>query len=352
MSGETAQIAEIANQVSNEIFSRFGWKRVGPKDHNFKAFDILEEKQSSGDDADEDGAGEKPPAAPSAMVERDFPADVVFRYDDPYSGEAIFIHFDLKSYAESSLKANTTRKALRSLARAIRVAENSADWKQKFAATTSNFSIHGALFVYNHDNKAPSRVDDFLAKLNSNSVPVPEKKRLYVFTPRRINYLITLLNDQNALIAGSQIPKGDEGEVSVYYPYGVRAKPQKPLLPYASAEQLLGPILVLHYRYQGRPDRGYVVYYDGPGTAVDEYLYLFEMFFKRGFITDDETVHLRLSNADQNALAVFAEARDFFITSYHELPEFKAKMDQIKFHRVTNVVKEFSTVDLGMDRPT
>jgi hypothetical protein len=350
MSGETAPIAEIANRISSEIFSRFGWKRVGPKDHNFKAFDVVEPKSAPGKEAEGEEAEEKPASVEGPMVERDFPADVVLGYTDPYSGETIFIHFDLKSYAESSLKAGTTRKTLKSLARCIRVAENSSDWRQKFAATTTNYSIHGALFVYNHDNKAPGRVDEFIAKLNSHSVPVPEKKRLYVFTPRRINYLLTLLNDRNTMIAESLMPKDTEGEVNVYYPYGVRAKPQKPLLPHATAEQLLGPVLVFHYQYKAKPDRGYIVYYDGPGSSVDEYLFLFEMFFKRGFMTEDGAVHLRLINAETHALTIFVEARDYFVTSYHELPEFKVKMAQIKFHRVTSIVKEFSTVDLGMER--
>jgi hypothetical protein len=357
---ETAQIAEIARIVADEIFKPFGWDRAGTSDHNFKG-PIPQlpaaEPNADMDDAEEDETpASKDPkktdgAAPSPGLQlKDYPADVVFFYEDPYSLLRTYIHFDLKSYAAATLKGSKVVGALKSLSRAIAAAELSEDWGNKFAPQQSNYRIHGGLFVYNHDNLARGRFNEFFSKLTPHSAQVPEKKNIYVFSPDRIGYLLSVLNDIKGLRADSILPLQKDGEVLYYYPYGVKVKPLNNLLSYATAEMLLGPLLIVRYRFHdGSRQPGYIVYYDGPGAQVEEFLYIFELLLKRRLLTDADALHLRLQSPADNAFLVFKTAKDEFAKAYHDLPAFRKQVDEIKYGRGARVQLEFSTVELGMD---
>jgi hypothetical protein len=131
---ETKQTAEIANIVSNEIFKHFGWERAGTSDHNFKGLDlpdVVADDEVSGDDG-EGGAGVSIPVTEEKAQDqsqstklKDYPADVVFYYEDPYFHLRNYIHFDLKSYGASTLKGSRITKALRSLSKVIGIADSS-----------------------------------------------------------------------------------------------------------------------------------------------------------------------------------------------------------------------------------
>jgi hypothetical protein len=262
----------------------------------------------------------------------------------------VFIHFDLKSYAKASLKAKTTRNALKRLATTIAVAETSTDWRDKFAPSASNYVIHGGLFVYNHDNEDEGRIEEFIAKLNLRSLPIPERKRLYVFTPRRINYLLSVLNDLKCMIADELLPGRQNGSREFFYQYGFDAKPVKTLLEYATVEHLLGPLIIQRYRFRDGGNEGFVVHYDGAGAQQDEFIFLFELLLKRGLLVGDRIVHLRLVNAVENAAVEFEDAKFFFVNVYHNLPAFQEQLDRVRFCAVRNIIKTFSTVQLGMER--
>lgn len=352
---ETAQIAEIASRVSDEIFKPFGWRRAGTSDHNFKGpIPQFEAGDSSFDE--EAGISSSKPAKNAEPVSatpgqlKDYPADVVFFYEDPYFQLNNYIHFDLKSYAASTLKGSKVVGALKSLSRTIAAAEISEDWSRKFAPQQSNCRIHGGLFVYNHDNLDRGRFNEFFVKLTPHSAQVREGKNIYVFSPERITYLLSVLNDIANLRAKEILPLPTAGEVLYYYPYGVKVKPQNNLLSYATAEMLLGPILIVRYRFNDTSKRsGYIVYYDGPGDHVDEFLFIFELLLKRRLLTDVDALHLRLQSPVDNAFAVFKTAKDEFINAYHNVPAFRKQVDQIEYGRGAKVQLEFSTVDLGME---
>lgn len=353
---ETAQIAEIARRVSDEIFKPFGWQRAGTSDHNFKGpIPQFQSTETASDDEEGDSSPKKPAksAEPAAAVPgqlKDYPADVVFCYEDPYFQLKNYIHFDLKSYAATTLKGSKVVSALKSLSRTIAAAEMSEDWSRKFAPQQSNCRIHGGLFVYNNDNLDRGRFNEFFSKLTPHSAQVPEGKNIYVFTPDRITYLLSVLNDMNVLRGKGVLPLANGGEVLFYYPYGVKMKPQNNLLAYATAEMLLGPILIVRYRFNDTSKRsGYIVYYDGPGEHIDEFLFIFELLLKRRLLTDVDDLLLRLQSPVDNSFAVFKAAKDEFAKAYHDLPAFRKQVDQIDYGRGAKVQLEFSTVDLGME---
>lgn len=92
-----------------------------------------------------------------------------------------------------------------------------------------------------------------------------------------------------------------------------------------------------------------IVYYDGPGAQIEEFLYLFELLLKRHLITDTDKVRLRLMQPADNAFVVFKEAKEEFIKAYHDLPVFRAQVDRINYHSGFRVTLQFSTIELGME---
>lgn len=356
MAGETKQTAEIANLISKDIFSHFGWKRAGTSDHNFFGLPPPEETEKNleggsenaepEDYAEEDQGLEEPE---TAGKQKEYPADVVFWYDDPYYHRRTFIHFDLKSYGASSITYKQIIKALRRLSAVIAVADSSEDWSKKFAPNQSNYDINGALFVYNHDNKAGMRFSEFFQKIGPATIPIPEKKCVYIFSPERISYLLSVVNDMERMKGSGLLPRSDEGEINFFYPYGAKMKPQSNLLPYATAEVLLGPLMIVRYLFKAKDKAsGYVLYYDGPGVEEEEFLFLFETILKRRLLTDVDSVQLRLANPAANAALVFRKAKDAFVAFYHDLDIFRKQVDRIEYGSVQSVVQNISTIELGM----
>src|SRR5581483_1019545 len=88
---ETAQIAEIAEKASGEIFSVFGWERRPPKDRNWDCVTAQHKKATQH-------------------------SDVVYSYEDPVEASNIFFTTDLKSYAKETISQDKVKAALKSLA--------------------------------------------------------------------------------------------------------------------------------------------------------------------------------------------------------------------------------------------
>ncbi len=358
MAGETKQTAEIANLISKDLFAHFGWKRAGTSDHNFVGQPPPQEAKTKANDeaaTDEpddaaDDEEDSPSEAKAGGKLKEYPADVVFWYDDPYYHRRTFIHFDLKSYGASSINYKTVVKALRRLSTVIAIADSSEDWSKKFAPNQSNFDINGALFVYNHDNKAGTRFSEFLQKIGPLTIPIPEKKCVYVFSPERISYLLSVANDMERLKGAGVLPRPDEGEISFFYPYGAKMKPQSNLLPHATAEVLVGPLIIVRHRFNmNEKQSGYILYYDGPGAEEEEFLFLFETILKRRLLTDVDEVQLRLARPASNAALVCRKAKEAFIAFYHELDIFRKQVDRIEYASVQSVNQNISTIELGME---
>lgn len=75
---ETGNIEELAKIVSGDIFKWFKWKVCALKDADWKCVIDSHKKNTH-------------------------PSDVVYYYDDPYSGDVIYINTDLKSYKKEVL---------------------------------------------------------------------------------------------------------------------------------------------------------------------------------------------------------------------------------------------------------
>ncbi|MGB0289393.1 hypothetical protein [Aequoribacter sp.] len=126
---ETGNIEALAKLVSQDIFKWFKWDTCGLKDTDWRCVTTSHKK-------------------------RTHPADVVFYYDDPYSGKVIYLNTDLKSYKKGSITATSISKALSSLSISVECANVSEDWQDKYLVNDIGFdSVIGMLFIYNHDDE-------------------------------------------------------------------------------------------------------------------------------------------------------------------------------------------------------
>lgn len=82
---ETVNISKMAELLSKEIFSAFGWQSKGLKNYSWPC--VLPEQHHK------------------KRIKKLHPTDVVFRYFDPYTNQTTYVIFDLKSYSKGTLKS-------------------------------------------------------------------------------------------------------------------------------------------------------------------------------------------------------------------------------------------------------
>src|ERR1700735_5648342 len=104
---ETANIAKMAEKLSNGLFVDFNWERVGEMNANWDCVDPLHK-------------------------EKTHPSDVVFYYDNPYARSTPYILCHLHSHAKVSITSSKSQESVANLALSIRCAERSQQWQEKY----------------------------------------------------------------------------------------------------------------------------------------------------------------------------------------------------------------------------
>ncbi|WP_426160452.1 hypothetical protein, partial [Pseudomonas sp. DWR1-3-2b2] len=143
---ETVNVGEIAEKLSEEIFSSFFWNMKGKWNENFACH------------------------CPSHLGTNDkskseHPGDAIFHYEDPYLGSTIYLHTDLKAYKKNSIGKQKLRDAFKSLAITIECARDSESWRKVFSIPDSeNYEVRGLLFVHNHDHGYEKPFYDLIGK--------------------------------------------------------------------------------------------------------------------------------------------------------------------------------------------
>src|SRR6266498_1727638 len=108
MPGENQNIAAMAERASKEIFEVFGWRQLGPKNQNWAC--VEQEKHDR-------------------RRARTHPTDLVFRYEDPWSGQEIYVNSDLKSYAKGTIVQQSLVSLIRNLSRSVECANKSEEFQ-------------------------------------------------------------------------------------------------------------------------------------------------------------------------------------------------------------------------------
>ncbi len=333
MSGENQNIAVMAELASKEVFEVFGWRLVGPRNKNWAC--VEHEKHDR-------------------KRAQTHPSDMVFRYEDPWSGKDIYVTSDLKSYAKGTIVQQPVVSALRGLSRAVECANKSEEFQTLYVDSTRQHHVVGMLFVYNHDGGYDEDFSKAMEAVNPSQADVAEHNRVGVIGPKRVIYLNTVAKDM--LIAeGKKGELGPDVHCEFHYPNLQTVRFAKTTSRVANLETLLCPWLVLRYSIPtvGVSQTGYFVYYDGRGSSVDEFQYLLDYLFKYQIATDHVKISVRMVFACPEAPALFQKAKDIYTDDYWPIakvsPEqVRQRMANINLHTVTSLIPRFSEVELGM----
>ncbi len=184
---ETGNIEELAKIVSRDIFKWFKWKMCAIKEECTEREIFIK-----------------------GYNKKTHPADVVFYYDDPYSGNVTYLNTDLKSYKKGSITSTSISNALKSLSLSVECANVSEDWQDKYLVNDLGFDYAiGLLFIYNHDDEFDKDLVDVIDSIDFEKINIPENVSLTIFDPQKIRTLVNIVTDMKGLVADNLLPRTD-----------------------------------------------------------------------------------------------------------------------------------------------
>ena len=324
---ETTNIAKMAERVSKEIFSEFFWEKVGSLDTNWDC------------------------SQPDRHKKKTHPSDIVFRYEHPYENKFININFDLKSYAKGSINTTTVRTALESLSLASECTHISPQWQNIYQAKTKTTDIISSLFVYNHDNSFDKDFEKILLDATKRDLKMSEGNKIFVFSPQKILYLLNMVNDIKRLRGDEILPS--KKYYTFYYPTLNEKPVRNPWKSSATIEMLFSTWQIIKYKINFEDEKsndfGIILFYNKRGETQEEFQYLIDYLFHYQLIGNASQIQIRLANADGYANAYFESAINEYKNKFEDSDEMVEKLENIKFASMTNIVQEFSEIEIGMD---
>lgn len=329
---ETVNVSVMAEKISSEIFSKFGWVISGPTNVNTPCVKVDDHQKKS---------------SPT------HPTDVTFTYEDPYEKERVYLLTDLKSYATGSITEDSIKKALNDLAKSVDCANVSDQWRDTFTNPAESYQIHGLLFIYNHDAGFDRDFENILKACRSNNLKIPYDRRLYVIGPSRIEYLLSIVNDIEREQGKQNLPHWDK--IPILYPDRITKLTTKREANAATIELLLGPILLIPYSFDVEKDKtkvrkeGVHFYYEGPGARFEEFTFIFDFCFKHQLVGSGMKISLRLPNANEKAAKHFDTAKEVFASAYYK-GQAIPRLEQFEIIPVTRAIEKFQPGQIGMER--
>lgn len=328
---ETSKIALMAMKLSEELFSEFFWNKVGPEDQNWPC-----------EDTEHHGVVTHP-------------ADVVFYYDEPYSLKRTFVHCDLKSYAKNTITPAAVHGAIESLAKQVACAEKSETWRNLYMHGDVTPDVCGMLFVYNHDGGFDKEFSSYLSSVKDEKLPLPKGARLFVLGPRDIFWLDNVRYDLRQLrgaAGAAALPAAQH--CKYFYPQlDGRANLQPDKARAATLEMLSSPWIVMEYKHgPNQSQRGFIVYYRRSGETEEEFMYLLDFLRHYQVLEEGTKVDVRSLEVEAAASARFQKAQQRYIENLGDnahTTELAAKVNAIKYSKMTQVITDFSAIDLGME---
>ncbi|WP_412537188.1 hypothetical protein [Marinobacter sp. MIT932201] len=320
---ETGNIEKLAKLISKDIFKWFKWNTCLPKDEDWSCESDHHSKKTH-------------------------PSDVVFYYDDPYSGNTKYLNTDLKSYAAGSITKGSLTKALKSLAMSVECANISESWQKKFLIDDVGFGdVSGLLFIYNHDGFYDKDFKTEVKKINLDEVRVADDNELMVVGPDLIRLLYDVVSDMKMLKADELFPSYND--YTFFYPDLIRARRcgdewGKP----ATIEALTSPWLIIKHRSGDNFESGFVVYYHESGEGVDEFIYLIDAMSHYQMFSGDYSIRVRLTNAASDAGINFEKAKHEYLKMWGNDEARKKQMDRLDVEHITNFTKSFNPMEIGM----
>lgn len=328
--GERANIAKIAERVFDDIFAIFGWKQDGPTNEDWSCVN------------DDHGRATHP-------------SDVVYYYDDPYSGYRILVNTDLKSYAANTLQKSDLSPAIRSLCRATECANISPRWSELYAHNDKLWKAVGLLFVYNHDGQfLAQRFAQTLNSLNDEVFSILPGNKAFIFGPDTVNLLASVATDIRRLQGEGKLPK----KLAFYYPDRIGPRTRAKHWESATLEVLTGPWLIIQaepdkHDKMGSVEKRYILYYLAKTAEVDDMKYLLDALFRFQLIDNTTEIDVRLATFIADSALHFEKAkRDIaeFIHSRYQTDEFESRLAKVTFSQSNISTTWYDQTQIGLTR--
>jgi hypothetical protein len=324
MAGESENISKMAEMLTKEMFNEFFWEQSGPININWECVNENHKKKTH-------------------------PSDIVFSYQEPYLNSRTYLNCDLKSYSKKSINKISIKTAIENLSMAVSCAENSEDWQKKYIISNNdNFTVHGLLFIYNHDGEYDNDFQIILEEATQTNIQLALNRRIYILSPKDICYLYTVVNDLKRLRGDGYLPQIHDYQY--YYPDLINKKVVSARTRFAATmEMLLGPFLVLRYKIQKKNNIfGLLIYYKKEGKSTEEFIYIIDYLFYYQQLQNYEKIDICLINPSKDAPAIFAIAKKEYLVKLNESEKLEERLNAINYRSVNNIFKSFSEVEIGM----
>ncbi|EHU1447025.1 MULTISPECIES: hypothetical protein [Acinetobacter calcoaceticus/baumannii complex] len=387
--GETARIAEIAERLSNEIFSFFKWKTLpsGLMNQNFNCLKkeehvVLKDKQILSLRAEYEQiliTAEKKGALEEELkqikekqdiilkelatkkkeeLSKTHPVDAVFFYTDPYTKEKVYFNCDLKSYKQSSITATSIRSTLSSLSQTIHCARDSEEWNTRYNCQFSG-EVRGLLFLLNHDGRYTSDLRELFKKKEDSeeqrvvvdNLKIQPNQVIHIIDPSTICYLDTIKKDIAYLTSCNKFPHPRSDWFFFYPDLKIsRPIPDTSNSP-ATIEMMLGPFLIIKYKEFERNDgdsrekEGFLIYYKLPGASKEEFLFFLDTLSSYQIFKHNININIRMinNNPDPQSEENFNNAIMHYIENWQLNEEASRVFKKIDFSLVENISTRFLT---------
>jgi hypothetical protein len=337
--GETANIGEIADKLSEDIFKYFGWETHPLRNENFQCSDsthLVKVKP---------GKKEKKPEAPRQKEAH--PGDVLFSYADPYLGIKVYLHTDLKSYGKTSISSIKLRSALESLSMTVECARNSSHWRKKYSINEDQaIDVRGLLFVHNHDGKFKQSFLTAIEGTNFATIPIAPNVYIHFIGPEDVDRLFTIANDIMRLQNKNLLPKS----YSCYYPDLVMWRRQGDVFAQpATIEALTAPYFVLTYEQGTKLPPGFVIYYNRNGANPEEFEYFLDSLSQWQMLEPGKFIRIQVISRSphENLLSNFRAAKEKYARAWGFDQARVQVLDDIKIDVVSAMVSTYSAPAIG-----
>lgn len=323
---ETEAIAKMAEFVSREIFSVFGWERKSHENLNFEC-EFAEHRKKT------------------------HPVDVVYHYASPLDPNRIYLNVDLKSYARASISSSAIVTAANSLILAVDCANRSKQWRDRYVGSEESYDVHGLLFVYNHDGEFDQNWSRLLAdaKINNRRINATLRQRLYIVGPPDILYLVSVADDIKRQRGDNRLPA--RNECWFHYPDLTEARFNRNQSLAATMEILTAPWMIFGFR--GTTEAGMVqgsyCYYRGNGDRHEEFCFLIDYLFRTQLVGENNIITIKPFLPTGKVAENFNKAKEVYASDHHALPEFQKRLDRIQLEPLSRIRQSFNEEDLGMD---
>jgi hypothetical protein len=205
------------------------------------------------------------------------------------------------------------------------------------------------LFVYNHDGDFDHGFPQMLAEIDPTHFRLPAKKRMAIFGPSDISFLVNVSSDIIGL-RGKKKLSLEPAATQYWYPDLVRPKHREQTVSAATIEMLTGPWVTMRAKPEHHDGKlQFFVWYRGLGNTVDEFKYLIDSFFRFQMLSVDSEaeVNVRLVDPSPFAVANFEKAKAQVSSSL--LGYAQTRLDRVRCESITTVVRRFSPEEIGME---